>query len=294
MRISDNMAQRDFLRNIEVIKGRLYERSLQVSSGKKLNRPSQDPQGSGRVLRIRDQVLRISQYSRNINQARLELSSADSVLNSLRNLSTSVIESVQQGLSDTNQAQRDIIATEIEGILQDMVHLSATSIDGKRIFSGSATSTDPILLSAGVYIYQGDSQARMVEIAEGRQIQLNVLGSDIFTDPSSDLLNTVQQLADALRISDTATATSLLTNMDAAMTALDSARATVGITLNQMEGTQEELDLRLLTLAKELSNIEDADMIEAISALTQTETALAAALEAGVRIRQPTLLDFLG
>ena len=87
-----------------------------------------------------------------------------------------------------------------------------------------------------------------------------------------------------MQISDTATA----------MTALDSARATVGITLNQMEGTQEELDLRLLTLSKELSNVEDADMIEAISALTQTETALAAALEAGVRIRQPTLLDFLG
>ena len=63
-----------------------------------------------------------------------------------------------------------------------MVQISTASIDGKRLFSGGALSTNPVLVSGGSYSYQGDGLARMVEIAENRKIQTNVLGSAVFSE----------------------------------------------------------------------------------------------------------------
>jgi len=292
MRISDNMG--NFLRNLETIQGRLFEQSVRISSGKKLSRPSQDPQASERVLRIRDQVSRINQYFRNIQRASLELSNTEVVLTALREDSTTVIQKVQQGLNDIiSQNDRDMIATEIEEILDNMFYLSTNSIDGKRLFSGGAVSTNPVVLSGGIYSYQGDGLARMVEIAENRKIQTNVLGSAVFTEASSDLLNTVQQLADALRASDTNTATALLDKMNAAIRAIDLARTTVGVTLNQLESTTVQHDEHMLSLTVEASHLEDADLAKAITELTQSEIALSATLTLASRQRA-TLFDFFG
>ncbi len=294
MRISDNMAVENFLRDLEKIRERLFERSARVSSGKKLRRPSQDPQGSDRVIRIRDQVSRVNQYFRNIQRARLELTSTENVLTTLRESSTTVIQKVQQGLNDIiTQDDRDMIAMEIEEILGGMFQLSTTSIDGKRLFSGGALSTDPVLLNAGTYSYQGDGLVRMVEIAENQKIQTNVLGSTVFTGAGSDLLNTVKQLADALRVSDTSTATALLDKMHASIRAIDLARTTVGVTLNKLDSTKALQDQLMLSLTIEASNLEDADLAKAISEMTQSETALSAILAVGSRQRT-SLFDFFG
>lgn len=294
MRVSDNMAMRSFLSNLETIRERFFQRNVQVSSGKKLRVPSQDPQGSGRVLRIRDQMLRVGQFTRNIQQARVEMRAGEDVLSALRNEIDTVIVKTQQGLNDViSQGNRDLIAAEIDDILQGMVQLSSTTLDGKRLFSGSTVFTNPVILSGGSYVYQGNTKVRSVEIAENRQVQVNVVGSDVFTETSSDLLNSVQQIAVALRASDTAAATTLMGKMNKAIDALDRARMGLGVTLSQLDSTETELNKRVISLTGELSELEDADMAEAISGLTQSEIALRAALGAGATIRQPNLLDFL-
>ena len=295
MRITDSMAYRTFLTNLQDIRGRLFKHNLELSTGKSLNRPSDDPQASARVLRIRDQASRIHQYSRNIERARVTLSSSDGALATVVEFATDVSEKLTRGLNEIlSQVDLDALATEIDEILASVLHVAGTSVDGKRLFSGSNLFTDPLALVGSTYVYQGDGVAQIVEIADNRLIQTNVIGSDVFTEPSSDLVNTIKQAAEALRIADTTTAAALLSKLNTGIAAVDSARIQVGVTLRQLDSTHEELNQQLLFLTQEISTLEDADLAQTISALNLDETALSAALEAGSRLPRLSLFDFFG
>jgi flagellar hook-associated protein 3 FlgL len=286
---------RSFLKNLDDIRLRLYQRTLEVSSGKKLRNPSEDPVGSSRVLRIRDSMSRINQYYRNIHHARTQLASTSESLNALQNMLHSVSEKAAYGLNGLHsQESRDAIAAELEGIARNMLRLSETSIDGKRIFSGSQVLMDPYRLEEGSYVYQGDNAALMVEIAEGLKIQTNIPGSDIFSGAGSDIINTVMLMAEHLRAGDLDAMGALLANVNQATRAVDVARTIVGQNMNQLDTTTSRHDQQLFNLTAEISGVEDADLAESISGMVQNETALRAALSAGARIQQSSLFDILG
>ncbi len=297
MRVSENMNVRSFLTNLADLRSRLYKSSLEVSSGKSLRDPSDDPVGAARVLRIRDQMSRIDQYYRNINQSRTFLAATDDALNSVRNLITSISEKAAYGLNGTlSQDARDAIASELDQIQGSLLHTAGTTIDGKRIFSGSEVLKEPLVLgSDGVtYTYQGDQNALSVEISEGLQIQTNVAGSDVFTAAGSDLVNTVKQLADALRADDSGAVHVLMGKVDQATQSLDVCRTRVGQSLNQLETAKAQLDQRAFNLTAEISGLEDADLAEAATSLSQNQTALQAALRTGASLQSTSLFDLIG
>lgn len=295
MRVSDSMTVRNFLRNLGEVRERVFEKNAEVSSGKKLTRPSDDPAGSARILRIREQMSRINQYHRNVNHSRVMLASTSDALNSLRNMVNVISQKASSGLNGTlSQSSRDAIAAELDVMLQEIVRTSSTTVDGKKIFSGSNVLTDPLAQSGGTYVYQGDTRIRSVEIAEDLKVQINIPGSDIFTETNSDLVNTVAQLANALRASDLDGARQLMTKLNSAGSAIDTARTKVGGSMNQLDTARTRLEEETLALTQEASSIEDADLAESITQLTQNETALKAALSIGARLRQSTLFDIFG
>jgi flagellar hook-associated protein 3 FlgL len=286
---------RSFLKNVDDIRVRLFKRTLEVSSGKKLRNPSEDPVGSSRVMRIRDSMSRINQYYRNIHHASTQLASTSEALNALQNMIHSVSEKSAYGMNGLHsQESRDAIAADLEGIAKNMLRLSETSIDGKRIFSGSQVLLDPYRLDGGAYVYQGDNAELMVEVAEGLKIQTNIPGSDIFSGAGSDIINTVMQMAEYLRAGDLDGLGALLANVNQATRAVDMARTIVGQNMNQLDATKGRHDQQLYNLTAEIAGIEDADLAESISGLVQNETALKAALSAGARIQQSSLFDILG
>jgi flagellar hook-associated protein 3 FlgL len=286
---------RSFLKNVEDIRVRLYKRTLEVSSGKKLRNPSEDPVGSSRVLRIRDSMSRINQYYRNIHHASTHLASTSEALNALQNMIHSVSEKAAYGLNGLHsQESREAIATDLEGLAKNMLRLSEASIDGKRIFSGSQVLTDPYRLEDGAYVYQGDDAELMVEVAEGLKIQTNIPGADVFSGAGSDIINTVMRMAQYLRAGDLDAMGALLSNVNQATRAVDVARTIVGQNMNQLDTTKSRHDQQLFNLTAEIAGIEDADLAESISGMVQNETALRAALNAGARIQQSSLFDILG
>jgi flagellar hook-associated protein 3 FlgL len=286
---------RSFLKNVDDIRVRLYKRTLEVSSGKKLRNPSEDPVGSSRVLRIRDSMSRINQYYRNIHHASTHLASTSEALNALQNMIHSVSEKAAYGLNGLHsQESREAIATDLEGLAKNMLRLSEASIDGKRIFSGSQVLTDPYRLEDGAYVYQGDDAELMVEVAEGLKIQTNIPGADVFSGAGSDIINTVMRMAQYLRAGDLDAMGALLSNVNQATRAVDVARTIVGQNMNQLDTTKSRHDQQLFNLTAEIAGIEDADLAESISGMVQNETALRAALNAGARIQQSSLFDILG
>ncbi len=294
MRISDGMAFRLIMSNLGKINRDIFTRTREVASGKKLQQPGQDPASSARVVRIRSELSRINQYERNLQRSQVLLGAADEAFNSLRNTLDTAIERTAFALGGiVNQDQLDTIASEIDQIQQSVLRLADTSVDGRNIFSGSQTRTQPFQLAAGTYVYQGDSRPLQVEIAKGKTIQVSVSGDTVFTEPSTDLLNSLTQLADALRAGDLATAQSMMSRLTEAGRVIDIARVKISESIKQVEAVGQELDTSMLTLIQELSSLEDADLAESITALTGAETRLQAALQVSARQRA-SLFDLIG
>ncbi|HSR50126.1 MAG TPA: flagellar hook-associated protein FlgL [Acidobacteriota bacterium] len=294
MRVSDRMSFSLLLDNLSKIQSQIFERTRQISSGKRLHKPSQDPAPSARLVRLRDELARINQYGRNIQNARVRLGAADEALNSLRNLLDVVHERGAFGLTETiNQDQRDTVAAEIDQILQSVLSLGNTRVDGRQIFAGSHTDTEPFQLVAGTYVYQGDSQTLDVEIADNRNVLTSIPGDQIFADPSADLLNSLQGLADAFRAGDRDLAKNILEDIGNAENLIDLARVRVGEAVRLTQETERNHENLTLQLVQEASGIEDADIAESITELTRAETSLQATLQTGARARV-SLFDLIG
>ncbi|MFQ5737835.1 MAG: flagellar hook-associated protein FlgL [Acidobacteriota bacterium] len=293
MRVTSSLIARTNLENIQRLESRLFEQNQQVASGKKVDQASDDPTGSAKLVRLRDEMSRINQFKRNIIQARVQVSSTADALNSVTNLINSARATATQGLSDTSTDDREILARELEATLDELISVSSTSVDGKMLFSGSQISIEPLALVGGVYVDQGDDQALMVQISDNRSIQINATSSEVFTDPSADLVNSIQQLADALRVEDTATATQILDTINSAADGVELVRARISRALGDLDDANQQLDQQMITLTSEVSGIEDADLAKAISDSALTESALSATLSVAGQ-RQLSLFDVIG
>ena len=160
MRISDNSASRLLKQNLERIRQEQFKRTRELSSGKRLHRPSQEPAASARVLRIREDLSRLNQYGRNLQRAQIIVNSSDEALNAARNRLNVALERATFALGAiVNQEQRDVIADEILEIRDDILSIANTIVDGRYIFSGTETKTEAVADSGGTFVYQGDSQA---------------------------------------------------------------------------------------------------------------------------------------
>lgn len=295
MRISENGLLKDYLRNLEEARGRWAGWNRQVATGKRVHDPSDSPTDAARILRIRDEVSRINQYFRNVNRARTQLGNASSALNTMRNISTQVVERAGFAITDTTSVQnRQAIAGELKGILAGVVQIARTTVDGKYLFSGSQVDVDPVQQVNGEWVYQGNTERMQIEIAQGESVDVNVYGSEVFSAPGADLLNSIQDLIHALETNDMDAARTAMGEVNQAGQAIDLARFKISQGINRVDAAQVRLDQQMFDLTNEVSSIEDADMAEAISRMVNAETALNASMAAGARLRQGNLFDMMG
>lgn len=295
MRVSENSLVQEFLFNLERSRERWAEWNRQVATGKKIHAPSDSPADSARVMRIRDEVSRINQYYRNAGRARAKLGNASSALNSLRNTVIQITERAGFAVTGTTSPENRVaIANELKGVLAGLIQVARTSVDGLYLFSGSTVDRDPLAEVNGDWVYQGNDGVMQIEVSPGERIQVNVPGSEVFSDSETDLINFVQDLIEQLEADDVDGAKVSMDAIARAGKVIDLARFKISQGLNRIESSEQRLNDRMFDLTAELSNTEDADMAQAISRMTQSETAMRASLAAGARLQQGNLFDYLG
>ena len=145
--------------------------------------------------------------------------------------------------------------------------------------------------------YQGDGQVQYVEIQQGQRVQQNTPGDRVFqgtgTAGGVNIFQTLNDINKALASNDRAAMSQLLDKLDAAQTQLSNERSQVGARANllsQVKDRQGEIQMQLDTVR---SNLEDADLAEAIIELNKQQTGYQATIGAAAKIIQPSLLDFL-
>jgi len=295
-RITPSMMSNTLLSDLQNITDSLATSQEQLSSGKRILQPSDDPFGTSRALAYRADLASNQQYQTNANDGSSWLDAADTALGSISSLVQRARDLVVQGANTTSGGSSNAsIAAEIDQLIESIKTEANTQYAGQYIFSGTKTTTQPYTPN-GSDAYAGDTGAVSREIGPGVQVQVNVDGASVIGDGSTPgtLLNTLRQVSADLKANNiSALGSTDLQAIDAAVDNVNTVRATVGARADRLQTALSRLQQLQESSTKLLSDTEDADMAQTIVTYSQQQAVYQAALKAGANIIQPSLMDFL-
>ncbi|MDD1514477.1 flagellar hook-associated protein FlgL [Priestia megaterium] len=292
MRVTQGMLAANSLKQISNSYNKLETLQNQLSTGKKITRPSDDPVVATKGMAYRSNLSEVNQYKRNLTEAQSWFDSSESGLEQVNSLLQRTKELVVQGLNGTNESDdRQAIAREIEQLKLDYMQVGNTQVAGNYIFNGVNVGAPPISENAsGIIESNINLDPFSVEVSKGIQLRVNIHPENIFGQGAFDLMNNVQT---AFEQNDVNSLKDLSTQVDTQLSTLLAERSELGARSNRLELIENRLDSQEITATKMLSNNEDADIEKVITDLTVQESVHRAALGVGAQIIQPTLLDFL-
>ncbi len=294
------MAQRSLV-DLTQAYDRMSKTQEQLSSGKRITNPSDDPYGAGHAIQLSGELAGLSAYNRNVDDGTAWTQATDSALMNMQNMTQRVRELlVEAGNDTTGQSGRADTAAEIDQLTDAMKQEANTKYAGQYVFAGTATTTTPYQIG-GPDTYNGNTGTVSREIGPGTTIQVNsdlsgVLGSGQAA-ADNKLLNTLRDISQHLRGGTTADANALRTtdlqNLDANIDSLSTLQANVGATENRLTLASSRIGDLQSSTTKLLSLTQDVDFAKAATDYSTEQASYTAALRASANIVQSSLLDFL-
>jgi flagellar hook-associated protein 3 FlgL len=148
MRVTQSMLTNNNLKYISNSYKDLQRLSDQITTGKKITKPSDDPVVAMKGMRYRTQVSEIKQYQRNLNEGYNWMENADTALDSANQILQKIRELTVQASNDTyDETARKNIVDEITTLQEQLVTLAETKVGDKYIFNGTDTASSPMNLN---------------------------------------------------------------------------------------------------------------------------------------------------
>jgi flagellar hook-associated protein 3 FlgL len=299
MRITHQMLNQTAIEGMQANMRRLADIQKQAATTKRVSRPEDDPFAVEQSLGFRARLQNGEAILYNVAMSADWLYATDHALSEMNTL---LIRGQDLALRGANEAlgpdERQALASELEGLLEEAIAVGNTRHGDNYIFSGFqvnqpafTSSHDAVTGLITSVAYEGDAGQIMREVEPGINMGINVLGDQAF----SDIYDTLIDLRDALKASpfvvgDTA---ANVTDIQSQIDNLSDLQAAVGTKLRRLENTASRVETAQVGLQELLSKAEDADMAEVISQLNQQQFAYQAALAVNARTLNLSLLDFL-
>jgi flagellar hook-associated protein 3 FlgL len=295
-----------FLANVDRIQSQINQAESEVSSGLKILRPSDAPNQLEGLMRLRADLARNTQVSTNLSEVKAETDTAEQSLSTATQLLDTVTSLGTQGANFTQTASsRQAMALQVQGILEQLVGLSNTTVQGRFVFSGDQDQSPSYDLNLanpnGVDRLLTTQATRQVTDASGVSFTVGLTAQNIFDHRNPDdtlapdnVFAAVNSLRVALQSNDQAGITAALTSLSTAATYLNSQLSFYGSVQNRIQSAQSFAGQQNVQLQSALSQTQDADVTQAAVTLTQSQTQLQAAFSAQAARPRTSLFDFLG
>ncbi|MGD0907238.1 MAG: flagellar hook-associated protein FlgL [Candidatus Acidiferrales bacterium] len=294
-RINPNILP-DMLAAMEAAQQNAQNASQEVSTGKSVNNPGDNPAAVAALVINDAQTSQDAQFQTNIGDLQSKFQVADSVLNSASQVLTSAISLGTQGATGTlTTADRQSIAAQVAGLQQQMLSLANTSYQGAYIFAGTDVTTQPFTQNSSApsgVTYSGNSAVTNVEISQGQSIQTNLPGDQVFANSAGNAFAALHDLTNALNSGTGIAAAN--TEVQNAFNQLNNQRVFYGNSLSQLQSTESFLSQDTVNLSQQQNTLIGANLTQAISDLSQSQTAEQASLSATAQILNlPNLLQYI-
>ena len=294
MRITQSMISQNMLKNISNSYSQIDKYMDQLSTGKKITRPSDDPVVAMRGVSHRDSLGKIEQYERNIAEVNNWMDNSDDAMNEAGQALHRIRELVIQASNDTyEENQRNNIGKEIDQLKHHLVDIANTKVNNKFIFNGTDTTNPRITFDEDGTMNVNDNNSEVrIELSDGIKVRSNVNPDNVFP---ADMFTKLDEIVAELDNEDASNETieGFIDDLDGYTQSLSNERADLGARMNRVELMESRIAQQRVATTDLMSSNEDADMEKVIMDLIQAESVHRAALGAGSRVIQPTLLDFL-
>ncbi|NGQ95630.1 flagellar hook-associated protein FlgL [Brevibacillus sp. SYP-B805] len=296
IRVTQTMLNNNMLRNLSRSMGNMDKLQEQLASGRRFSKPSDDPVAATRSLFYRSSLVENEQYQQNASEAQSWLEITDNSLEEANSILQRVRELVvQSGDGSLSKDSLTAMAKEIRQIKDHLGNIANQTIGSRYIFAGAETNKPPYNQATGVFD-NTNSQEITLELSERVLVPININPQEVFnyrgqSGTGDNIFQLLDKIATDLEAGNDAT--SYLGSLDQQLDNLLAQRATLGARMNRIELVQGRLQDQELNVTKLMSANEDADVAEVITNLKTQENVQRAALGAGARIIQPSLLDFL-
>lgn len=306
MRVTNRMLNNNVIRNINRNLENMARTQEQMSSGKRVNRPSDDPIVVARVLAFKTSIAANDQYKKNMEDAKGWLDASESALSMATDVLQRARELAVYGSNGTMPPESmDALGKEVDQLRDEMMQVANTSYGGRYIFGGSQTTATPfekISNTNDPYYpvkYNGDSAALNWEIAPGVTISVNENGDQIFMQAinngsaTESIFKLLNDLSAALHGGTATDVSATLNKFDQAIDHILNIRATLGAKSNRMEMAMSRLDDTQIGLTQTMSKLEDIDLAETVMNYKTQKNVYLASLSTGAMVLQPSLIDYL-
>ena len=330
MRITNQMMSKSFLRDLGRNQNYMKRINDQLTSGKEIRRPSDNPFKVARSMQMNRDIGANIQYNENIKDTTNWLDTTDTALEQLGNSFQRFRElMVSAGNAAYGSDEKKAIRDEMNEKVNEIAQILNSSFDGKYIFGGTKVSSKPIGSSKNVdtgnnYISLSGKSGEVLELHnldESVQNQINMIGKKLNVEVSQgvtmeysvsaldllmfnnengvsvnvmDLLKGITDDIASVNTDESSKITNeYLKTMDETITNLLKIRAEVGAKQNRMESAGNQNDEQNFNLKDILSQTEDIDFAEKNIEATVAQSIYMASLQVSAKIIQPSLLDFL-
>ena len=200
IRVTNQMISHRTLQNLWASMGRMDRWNQQLSTGRRISTPKDDPSGTEAAMRLRTTIQAAEQYVRNVDDAISWLEATDAALDQVTKVMQRARELVIYGGNGSMpDDSREALAQEMDQLLRDLINVANSKHGQRHLFAGENTllkpfeavyadPTDPDSEILSV-VYHGTSYAPAdgffgldVEIEAGITLRYNLHGDDVF-DP---------------------------------------------------------------------------------------------------------------
>lgn len=285
---------------------------LQVATGKRLTRGSDDPTAIRPVLNARTQIQSSDRYIETIESGLDRVEHMDGLLDGMENTLVRIKEiSIAAVNGSLNTQDMLTYADEVAQLKAALLDTGNAQVDGKFVFSGFAEATKPFaaadpalpISSTNPVVYAGDNGAVEYEIAPNELIKVNLTGNQFMlgdadndgtTDPGAvDIFALVTSLEEELRANNPAGVGALIDPLESGANQVRSQRSIKGVVGRRLEVARDHMEQIKVDMEELRARYEDADILEAITSLQQQEQSFQAALSVTGRVSALSILDYI-
>jgi len=281
----------------------------QISTGIRVNQPSDDPVAFAQISQVKATSARLTTYTQNISSATSTLNSSVSTLTSVNNLLVQAQQIAQQGAdasTNSNPTNRAALATQVNSLINQALSDANSQPDGRSLYAGTATSTVPFTVATTnangepeTVAYNGSAQSANVATGANQTVNTRYAGSAVFQQSGADVFQALIGLRDNLE-NTSLSSNQLSTALNQSISQLTAARSAI----NNVTGQQSADLASLQTLSNTTSNaqlasqtqlgdLQSTDYASAVVQVQAQQTQLQAIYAMTAQMLQPGFLNFI-
>jgi flagellar hook-associated protein 3 FlgL len=291
LRVTEGSTSRGALVGLQASAGRLSALQQQLSSGRQITRPSDDPTGTVSALQLRAQLKQVTQYQASATDAIGWLTTVDSAYSSisgqLQQVRTLVVQGMNTGTGSVTS--NEALAQQVDQARSSLLSLANSSYLGRPVFGGTTAGT-VAFDSSGSYV--GDNGTVSRTVGPNTTVDLNTPGTTGFGPNGGNLFDLLSTISNDLRTNPSGLGADL-TALDARQLAITGDQSLAGAKYQRIQGVQTTSNANTIQLKSQLSDLQDIDLADMAVQVSTANAAYQAALATTAKVSQISLLDFL-